>query len=163
VSQVKGYRLPTEAEWEYAARNRGQDIINAWGNDLPLINGQPAANIADASFKRFFAAIAPDFPEWPQVDDGFARLAPVASFIPNDLGLYDLSGSVWEWTNDKDRTYTHAAQVNPVNVSDNPGRIIRGASWDNTTDMHLTDRPLLPPEYSNGSIGFRLARSYSAH
>ncbi|UXY15453.1 SUMF1/EgtB/PvdO family nonheme iron enzyme [Chitiniphilus purpureus] len=166
VAKVIGYRLPTEAEWEYAARDRGQDIINAWGNGAPLINGKPAANIADISLKTFFEGeLGIPLPPWMviwEVTDGYPRLAPVGSFIPNSLGVYDLSGNAWEWTTDKERVYTTAAQTNPVGVSDAPGRVMRGASWDNGQEMHITDRYAGNPAESTGATGFRLARSVVA-
>ncbi|WP_051279388.1 SUMF1/EgtB/PvdO family nonheme iron enzyme [Chitinilyticum aquatile] len=162
VGKVFGYRLPTEAEWEYAARERGRDIVNAWGNGSPLVNGKPTANVADASFMAYFGELAAGFTPWPDYDDGHPRLAPVGSYPANALGVYDLSGNVWEWTNDGERTFTAEAQHNPLGPVDSPVRILRGASWDNTFDMHLTDRAPSAPTFSNPSIGFRLARSLPA-
>ncbi|TJZ73148.1 SUMF1/EgtB/PvdO family nonheme iron enzyme [Chitiniphilus eburneus] len=165
IAQVVGFRLPTEAEWEYAARDRGQDIINAWGNGLPLIQGKPAANIADQSLKAYFEPIKGPLPEWMviwEVNDGYPGLAPVGSLIPNSLGLYDMSGNAWEWTTDQERVFTTAAQVNPVGQSASPQRILRGASWDNGMEMHLTDRAPEWPDRSSPATGFRLARSYVA-
>ncbi|WP_348945394.1 SUMF1/EgtB/PvdO family nonheme iron enzyme [Chitinibacter sp. FCG-7] len=114
IRKVFGYRLPTEAEWEYAARERDRDLINAWGNGLPLNGNQPLANIADRSFMLHFGELAQGFNPWPGVDDGHARLAPVGSYPANALGLYDMSGNVWEWISDRERVYTSDPQVNPL-------------------------------------------------
>jgi formylglycine-generating enzyme required for sulfatase activity len=83
-----GRCLPTEAEWEYAARGGLDAAEFTWGNEARP-NGQRMANIWNG-----------EFPWRNTLDDGFARTSPVGSFPPNGFGLYDMAGNVWEWTAD---------------------------------------------------------------
>jgi len=130
---ANGYRLPTEAEWEFAARAGGSTIYSG-ASDLRSV-GWFASNSA-----------------W--------RAHPVASKGPNALGLYDMSGNVWEWVWDRYGTYTNQPTVDPTGPTTGSERIKRGGSWWNLAlyaRVGLRIRSV--PQYRYGPLGFRLARS----
>lgn len=104
-----GKRLPTEAEWEFAARGGLSEKVNVWGNE-PV----------DAKRANTWQGA---FPYKNTAEDGFAGAAPVRSFPPNGFGLCDMAGNVWEWTGDLYRPDTYARLVletGPEHVADNP-------------------------------------------
>lgn len=146
-----GKRLPTEAEWEYAARGGGRKLKYCWGY------GQPSANISDESFGKKFAGR----PIWKGYDDGFVHTAPVGSFKANKAGLYDMTGNVWEWVADwySEIYYGNSPKKNPQGPEKGMARILRGGSWfDNPAELRLSDRSWNSPHVRNYYNGFRCAK-----
>jgi formylglycine-generating enzyme required for sulfatase activity len=135
----KQYRLPTEAEWEYAAR-AGTETKYWWGNKL----GSNNANCWNSHCK-----------------DSFKYTAPVGSFAPNPFKLYDMLGNLWEWTcSEYESKYSGQEQRCAKNVNKNNRLSLRGGSWDGDVGARLrsADRYDRSPPNRNVSVGLRVAR-----
>jgi formylglycine-generating enzyme required for sulfatase activity len=124
------YRLPTEAEWEYAARA---------GTTGPIIGDS-------------LDAIA-----WYDQKGG-PKTRPVGTKAPNAWGLYDMQGNVWQWVQDGYSDYKKNAVTDPKNDKGDK-RVLRGGSWDLAAiEMRVSNRFAIPPNFKNNSAGFRLVR-----
>jgi formylglycine-generating enzyme required for sulfatase activity len=131
------FRLPAEAEWEYAARSGGKDQKFAGGNDA--------------------AAVA----WYEQNSNGSTQL--VGKKAPNGVGLYDMSGNVWEWCRDvyNPNAYRNHAEENPVWTQAGPERVIRGGSWNlDSWSVRCARRYGYPVDCYGSGLGFRLVLEF---
>jgi formylglycine-generating enzyme required for sulfatase activity len=131
LGDVYRYRLPTEAEWEYAAR---AGTTGPYAGDL-------------------------DAMAWYEANSG-QKTHPVATKAANAWGLYDMHGNVWEWVQDWDGEYSALAVTDPVGPSSGSDRVFRGGAWDfMETDCRSAIRVGVPPGGSFYNVGFRLVRT----
>ena len=122
--------LLTEAEWEFVARSGGKNYIFAWGNDsLPMINGQKAANLKDETYKKANSPDAKLKPVWKGYEDGYVYTSPVGSFAPNELGIYDICGNVYEWCWDWYSNYSENPVKNPDGPVTGEAKVCRNVSF----------------------------------
>jgi formylglycine-generating enzyme required for sulfatase activity len=133
----KAYRLPSEAEWEYAARG-GKQGAYSWGNAI----GQGKANCDNSS-----------------CGDKFEYTAPVGSFAANGYGLNDMQGNVWEWCQDwyGSDYYASSPASNPQGAGSGANRVLRGGSWNDVAQsVRSANRDYITPGDRYDDIGFRL-------
>ena len=150
-----GYRLPTEAEWEYCARfsNNRAALKYSWGNTFPP--SAQSGNFADISAKGLLNAYLEKY------NDGYPVTAPPAKFNPNRLRLYDFGGNVAEWCHDYYSIYPYDAKkiyLDPTGPEQGRHHLVRGSSWK---DSSISALRLAYRDYSDGKrydLGFRICR-----
>jgi formylglycine-generating enzyme required for sulfatase activity len=153
--RTHGYRLPTEAEWAWAARYAGRAAEAPrypWGAALPP--PERSGNYADESARVVLGAVIARY------EDGYPVTSPVGSFAPNRLGLFDVGGNVAEWIGDPYGVYPPSDEllVDPSGPSSGRFRVIRGSSWmhHGATELRLSYRDY--GDQPRPDLGFRIAR-----
>jgi formylglycine-generating enzyme required for sulfatase activity/serine/threonine protein kinase len=149
----KKYRLPTEAEWEYAARAQ-TETVRYWGNraDQQCRNANGPDQAARERYVNIVAA---------SCNDSYVETAPVGKFAPNAYGLFDMLGNVWEWTADCYHPDYEGAPTDGT-AWDGQGcsRVVRGGAWDGSPDeLRSAERLRDTPGARRSNVGFRVVRS----
>ena len=136
IKKVTGYRLPTEIEWEFAGKGgiKSKPTLFSGSNDVGAVS-------------------------WYS-DNSMGKTHEVATKMPNELGIYDMSGNIWEWINDNSGVYSGIERINSVGPKNGSLKILRGGSFNSImSDTQLTFRDELSPNTKDIYYGFRVART----
>jgi formylglycine-generating enzyme required for sulfatase activity len=154
---TNGYRLPTEAEWEKAARGGVSGKRYPWGTDT--ISHAQANYYADGTAYGNLSGDVGCHPSY--ATGGYPYTSPVGSFPATGYGLYDMAGNVWEWCHDwYSSSYSSSPGSDPRGPSSGSDRVGRGGRWGNIAYYcRAADRGASGPGYGNYVVGFRPARS----